>query len=391
MKKITRLLGVFALVLCVILLTCENSDKDDPYIDLFPISAMDLVADMGIGWNLGNTFDAVSGGLSTPIDTLESAWCGIVTKEANIQAIYDAGFRTVRIPVSWKKAADPNNNYAIRDDWMMRITQVVDWAINRGMYVIINTHHDSGYDHGPIFSCQPSAVDQSLVRFKQIWKQIAENFKWYDEKLIFEPLNEPRSTSSWTGTAEQWANLNKHYQVFVDTVRATGENNRSRFLLFNTYAASRSSGPMNALELPKDPAKGKHIAGYHAYVPDTFAFGGIPGTPRGDTVIWNEAISGSSVTAPMHDFYNKFVSQGIPVIIGETGATNKNNESERAAWAEFYVKSAKEMGMCVIVWDNNNFTIPASGDNNELFGLLNRSTSKIAYPLYMEGLLKGLE
>ena len=403
MKNISNIFKFNALVLCVIfgVLTCENPDtngnNNDKEPESFKISAMDFVSNMGVGWNLGNTLDAPANySSSATLLELETIWGKVATTEALIKAVKDAGFNTIRIPVSWKKAADPNSDYTIRLDWLYRVQEIVDYAIDNDMYVILNTHHDSGHSSPvPIFRFDDANVEASLDAFTRIWEQIAENFRDYDEKLIFEPLNEPRTPDTdWNGNEEKYNNLNRHYQVFVDIVRANGSNNRYRFFVFNTYAANRGTGPMEGLILPKDTAKDKLIVSYHAYVPGNFAFGGTPGTQRGDTVEWS--VSGRDgrdaldITEPMDRFYEEFVTKGIPVIIGETGATNKENEAARAAWAEFYVKSAKERGMRVIIWDNAKI-ISGSSNNNELFGLMDRSSLKILYPELLKGLLKGLE
>jgi endoglucanase len=383
MKNILKLFGILVLVLFIGIgfVTCDgnvnnnnnnnNGDDDDPVDDPFNISAVEFVSKMRVGWNLGNTFDATSGGT---IDQMESAWAGTVTTRENIEAIKNAGFNLIRIPVSWSKVADAGNNYTILSDWMLRITVIADWAISNDMYVIINTHHDSG-DNGVIFRFLDTNVEASLVRFRQVWEQIAENFKWWDEKLIFEPLNEPRTGNDWTGNAENYNNINRHYQVFVDTVRASGENNEKRFLLFNTYAGSRSAAPMNGLVLPTDTATDKLIVSYHAYVPNGFCFDPAFGSTAAWSIDGRGGRDATDITNPMDRFFEKFVEKGIPVIIGEFGAMNKNNAVVRGQWVEFYTKSAKERGMPVVWWDNATTT----GDG-ELFGLLNRRTNQFFYP-----------
>ncbi|MCL2137957.1 MAG: glycoside hydrolase family 5 protein [Treponema sp.] len=389
MKKMVPFFVIFTLDLCINL-SCKLDDNGKKIAGQVPgpfnISAMDFVSNMKVGWNLGNTLDATVGNLNSPITQLEAGWVGIATTKENIDTLKNAGFNVIRIPVSWSKAADSANNYAIRSDWMLRVTRIVDWAIENDMYVIINTHHDSG-DQGTIFRFLDSNVEGSLVRFTQIWKQIAENFKWYGEKLIFEPLNEPRTGSDWAGTPEQYNNINRHYQAFVDLVRASGENNRYRFLLFNTYAASRNPAPMNGLILPEDSVKDKFIVSYHAYVPGVFCFPGRVG----DTDQWSEeGRSGRDaldITEPMDRFHEKFVQNGIPVIIGEFGAVNKDNAAERQRWVEYYTKAAWDRGMRVILWDNAQFGSGSS--STEYFGLLDRRTNQFIYPELLAGLLNG--
>ena len=398
MKNILKKFGFLALLLCISLGTCKspdnngkgkgngngNGNENGSDIDPFDISAMEFVGNMRIGWSLGNTFDATGSGAT--VEQLEAAWVGTVTTKANIDAVKNAGFNIIRLPVSWSKVADPDNNYAIRKDWMQRIAQVVNWAIDNDMYVILNTHHDSG-ETGTIFRFTNDTVERSLEIFKQIWEQIAENFKWHEEKLIFEPLNEPRTPSSdWNGTPEKYVNLNRHYQAFVDTVRASGGNNGKRFLLFNTYAASAGAAAMNGLVLPADTATDKLIVSYHAYAPYNFCLS----TQNSSTDQWsvngNRGRDALDITEPMERYYQKFVKNNIPVIIGEFGAMNRNNAAVRGQWAEFYTKSARDRGMPVVWWDN-----AITSGSGELFGLLDRRTNQIIYPEVLEGLLKGSE
>jgi endoglucanase len=145
--------------------------------------AAELVSKIKIGWNLGNSFDTVSGsfGNNPALSRMETEWENPITAKENITAIKNAGFNAIRIPVSWHKVVD--NNFNIRRDWMARITDVVNYAVDNDMYIILNTHHDED-----IFKFTNAKVGASLIAFKKIWEQIADNFKNYDEKLIFEAL-----------------------------------------------------------------------------------------------------------------------------------------------------------------------------------------------------------
>jgi endoglucanase len=101
------------------------------------ISGMDMVRDMKIGWNLGNTFDGPS----------ETAWVGVRTTPQMISDIKGAGFDTLRLPVTWGNIhggrATAANNYTIDEDFMDRVEDVLNYALDNDMYVIINAHHDS--------------------------------------------------------------------------------------------------------------------------------------------------------------------------------------------------------------------------------------------------------
>jgi endoglucanase len=338
------------------------------------ISAAELVAKIKLGWNLGNTLDAHDLdwlGPNPSVSAIETAWGNPVTTKANIDALKEAGFNGIRIPVTWTNATDSNLN--IRTDWMARGKNIANYAVRNDMYIIINTHHDEG-----VIKFKGSEMEESKKAFKKLWEQIADAFKDYNEKLIFEGLNEPRTPGSeaeWNGgTPEERANINILQQIFVDTVRASGGNNPRRMLMITGYAASIEQVALNAIVLPNDPLneKNKLIISIHSYQPYNFAL-----NTNTAYNTWNKSNSSdtSPITDPIDFAYNKFASKGTPVIIGEFGAMNKNNEAVRAEWAKFYVEYARNKGMPCFWWDNGK----VSGDG-ELFGLLNRTTNNFTYP-----------
>jgi len=345
-------------------------------------TALEFVSGIKIGWNLGNTFDATGAswlGSNPSVAALEKAWVGIVTTQVHIDAIKNAGFNAIRIPVSWTKCAD--SNYMIRKDWIDRVTEVVNYAVNNDMYIILNTHHDED-----VFKFKNADKDAALNAFKIIWGQIAYNFKNYDEKLIFEALNEPRTKGSageWNGgTSEERNNLNDYYQAFVDVVRASGGNNTKRFLLINPYAASSGSTAMNALKIPNDTVQNKIIVSFHSYSPYNFAL-----NPNG-TDKWSDSVTSdkTDITNSMDAYKAKFIDNGIPVIIGEFGVVHKNNTTTRATWAKFHVSEAKKRGIPCFWWDNNLF----KGDG-EAFGLLDRINNSFPFPEIIDALMDGIK
>ncbi|MDR0494173.1 MAG: glycoside hydrolase family 5 protein [Treponema sp.] len=394
MNKAIKLFGINALTTLIgfSMIACNSNGRNtnsnesnnptpgnpQPFNDM---TAVELVSNMRVGWNLGNTLDcsglAWLGGSSSAYQ-LETAWGNPVTKKDNITALKNAGFNVIRLPVSWAKCAD--KNYTIRANWMARVTEVVNYAVENDMYVILNTHHDE-----EIFKFKDADTKESLKAFARIWEQIAGNFKNYNEKLIFEGLNEPRTKGSvkeWQGgTPEEHNNLNAHYQVFVNTVRASGGNNDKRFLLVNTYAASGEAVAQNALIIPQDTAQNKIIASYHAYAPYDFALNTNSPINTWDK---NKSSDTSPITTPINQAYSTFVSKGIPVIIGEFGAMNKDNVEARAEWAEFYTSFAKDKGIPCVWWDNGVIS-----GNGEKFGLLNRGTNAFTYPEIIDGLMRG--
>lgn len=357
--------------------------------------ALKFVAAMKIGWNLGNTFDAV---IDNPDfeDELqyESAWCGVKTSKEMIDELKAAGFNTVRIPVSWHNHVS-GSDFKISDAWMQRVKEVVDYAMNDDMYVIINIHHDISPDY---YYPSSDYLKSSTTYVKSIWKQIAVEFGDYDNHLIFESINEPRLVGTEN---EWWLDLNKDTckdavecinqlnQTFVDTVRATKGSNETRYLMVPGYTASPDNALIDTFKLPTDLKSNdnKIIVSVHAYTPYNFALQGI--NEGGNVSEWNvdNVNSTKDIDSFMGRLYNKFTSKGIPVVIGEFGARDKNgNLQSRVEYATYYIKSAKTRGITCCWWDNNAFS-----GNGENFGLLDRKTLIWVYPDILNGLMKYSE
>ena len=249
------------------------------------------------------------------------------------------------------------------------------------MYIILNTHHDED-----VFKFTSNQKETSLTAFHAVWTQIAYNFRNYNEKLIFEGLNEPRtkgSSEEWSGgTPFEHIIINEYYQLFVNIVRASGGNNDKRVIMVNTYAASAEQVAINGLVIPQDTIANKIIVSIHAYSPYNFALnqGG------GSTDKWSLDNSNdtAAVRTPFDRAVTAFVDKGYPVIMGEFGAVDRNNEPARAAWAEYYVGYARSKGIPCFIWDNGSFS-----GQGEKFGLYNRRNNSFPYSLYTAALMRG--
>ncbi len=331
--------------------------------------AMAFMKKMGMGWNLGNTFDAEKGDWNRNADemTVETSWGNPKTTEAMIEALQNAGFSTIRIPVSWHDHVS-GPDHEISEKWLNRVQEVVDWAYNRGMYVIINIHHDAAQVL-PV----SSHYEESAHYVECIWRQLAARFKDYDEHLIMEAMNEPRLINTlyewnFNPTAPDCVDaakcLNKLNQLFVDTVRATGGNNASRYLMVPAYGAAPGNATRDSFVIPTDSADNKIIVSTHAYTPYNFALNQNGGNTFGTQSQKQEIVSF------MNTLYNRFIVNGIPVVIGEYGAMVKgDNLQDRVDWTSFYVATASARNMPCVWWDNGAFS-----GNGERFGLLDRKS-----------------
>ncbi len=331
-------------------------------------SAADIVKKINVGWNLGNALDSHK----TGTDDSETGWGNPRTTKEMIDTVKNAGFNTIRIPVTWYEHMESG---IITKSWLDRVQEVVDYAISDGLYVIINIHHDDMEWLNPTYDQK----DNDSALFTSIWKQISERFNSYDEHLIFEGLNEPRvvgTAEEWNGgTAEERDVINSYLKSFVDTVRSTGGNNTQRILIVTTHAASVTPSAVNGLIIPDD---NRLIVSVHNYAPWYFAGADDTCNDRD----WGTDSDKSELDSCFDMLKNKFTDKGIPVIIGEFGADNKNNDSDRSAWFEYYISSAKKRGIKCIVWDNGN---------PDEFGLLNRNSCSWYNSGIIEAIIKGAQ
>ena len=405
MRNIFKLIGILAFITIIgfSMSGCGDSENDpanggnetaaptnpEPFRD---ITAAELVSEIKVGWNLGNTLEAYDHGngwlpYNSTIVQFETAWGNPVTTKANITAIKNAGFNAIRLPVTWTKAAGGAPNYTIRADWMARVVEIVNYAVDNDMYILLNTHHDEEH----VFDFEGAGVAAGQAVYGKIWEQIAAAFKNYNEKLIFEGMNEPRTVGSaneWSGgTPAERANLNAYYQIFVDKVRGSGGNNDKRILQINTYGSYNGQAAIDGLTLPNDPKPNKLIVAFHMYEPFTFCY-----NQTGSVTTWNASNQSDTlpITQAMDRFYNKYIQNGIPVIIGECGTQNKNNTSARAAWTEFYFGYAWSKGIKCFIFDNGITAAGGSSSAEEAFGIFNRNTNTFTYPEILAALLKGV-
>lgn len=330
-------------------------------------SSAEIVDDIKVGWNLGNSlesYDTGKKGLST-----ETGWGNAKTTEDMILAVKNAGFNAVRIPVTWGEHMDGD---VIQSEWLDRVQEVVNYAYNNDMYVIINMHHDDYIWFNPT----EDEYKNDSAKLKKIWEQISERFIEYDDRLIFEGMNEARTIGSadeWMGgTAEERAVVNKYAQDFVDTVRASGGNNVDRTLIVTAYGACAEEVAMNDIIVPND----EHvIISLHYYAPWKFSDG-----QSTDFGTYEEA----ELDAKFSLMRKTFIDNGTPLIIDEFGCVAVADDETRAKYYEYYISAAKKYGIKCFVWDNGT----ASGESS--FGLLDRNNLTWNETI-LNGIISGAE
>ena len=319
--------------------------------EMIEMTSQELVSSMKIGWNLGNTLDVCQadrdgdGWVNEHVEegekVDETLWGNPMTTQGLFEALLEDGVNAVRIPVTWRDHIDEQGN--IDEEWLDRVQEVVDYAYDIGMYVIINIHHDGGGD--PAFGawiCNAATdYEATLDRYKTLWTQIAERFENYDERLIFESMNEVGFDSLQLNTA--YETLNNLNQEFVNLIRSSGGNNPERHLLIAGYWTDIAMTCDSRYKMPDDPA-GKLILSVHYYTPWQFCTTNIQNTWGTDS----EQRQMENLVAKMNSTY---VENGVPVIIGEYAASGNDFDS-CVFFIEKFVKLCSDYGIATFLWDN---------------------------------------
>jgi endoglucanase len=330
---------------------------------------------MSPGWNLGNSLEAIGG--TKPVATSqETAWGNPVVTQELMNAVKAAGFKSVRIPVAWDQYADAGDNIA--PFWMARVTQVVNYARNAGLYVMINIHWDGGW-------MQPDLAHQAAANAKltKFWTQIATNFKSADDHVLFAGTNEVMVDGDYSPPKAEYCTVQNGFnQKFVDAVRATGGNNATRYLVVQAFNTGIDYAPTCNGTMPADSAAGKLMMEVHYYSPWNFAgndsssiwqWGSIATDPTATETWANE----SYADAQFQLMKTNFIDKGVPVIMGEYGAILRTEHDPmgifRTYWDKYITQSAYQRGLVPMYWDNG-YT------SNHQFGLFDRSTATQAYP-----------
>lgn len=385
-SKVTAVLA--AAVMMFSFAACGNKSDNDGAADadntsvsepapMRDIPSTELVKEMKVGWNLGNTLDSTitnPKGTELPSDW-ETAWGQPVTTKAMIDSVAAQGFNVLRVPITWEGKFGEGPDYTIDPDWLARVNEIVDYGIDDDMFVIINVHHEEW--HMPTYENEAAAQEILTA----LWAQIADHFKDYNEKLIFEGLNEPRlkgTPMEWNGGNDEARDVINHWNAaFVETVRNSGGNNKLRHLMVTPYAASSMDKVLNDFAVPDDD---KVIVSIHAYLPYTFALADNAQA----TTEWSadNPADTNDIDMLMANLKDRYLDKGRAVIIGEMGTRNRMNTEARAQCAKYYSEAAHNAGIPICWWDNNAFV--GGGEN---FGLFDRKTFEWRYPDIISALM----
>lgn len=353
LRKFKLLPLITAICIAAAGMTGCNSAAAEEKDTMRDMTTAEVVQEMGLGINLGNTME-VSGMYLGSVQAYETGWGSPVITQAAIQGYADAGFGVLRVPVAWSNLMNVRT-YEISPDYIARVKEIVGWAIDADMYVIMNIHWDGGWFEG--FG-KDDKRDKCFEKYESIWTQLSEAFKDYGDKLMFESLNEEGGWDeiwnrySGEGDKEKsYGILNDMNQRFVNIVRGSGGNNEKRHLLIAGYGTDIDLTCDEAFKMPDDPA-GRCAVSVHYYTPSTFAILEKDASWGKARTEWGTDEDYAELNRNMDKMKTNFADKGIPVIIGEYSACGKNKTPEmKQLWNVSVAKAAYERGMCPVLWD----------------------------------------
>lgn len=312
------------------------------------VKADDFIRQISVGYNIGNSLDSCptngrNNGTYSP-SYYETFWGNPTVTADYVDAVIAAGFNTIKVPVTWyyNTYVAENGELQIREEWLERVGQVIDYALNQGLYVILDSHHDEY-----IIWADMDAIDEVSANLCSLWKQIADYFEDYDYHLVFEGFNEINTKdNSWKyrdGTIEATNILN---QCFVDTIRSCGGQNPQRLLICDTYLSSCEDEALSGYVLPTDSSADLLMIGIHCY-----------------TNIYDQDMKDTFKTL---DEFSK--SAGAPVLITEFGTTTDYTPIEyRSFHAGNYISYANDYHIKCFWWDDG-----------KKYSLFNRKTCAVS-------------
>jgi len=339
----------------------ETISGDD--FDITGISSIELARLMGNGINLGNTMEAYghnTPGIDAEISAYETVWGQPITTPEMIQAMKNAGFDSLRIPIAWTNTMDyENGDFTISPAYLERVGEIVNYALDADMFVVFNDHWDGGW-WGMFGSADEATRQKAMDLYVSMWTQISEYFKDYSYKVIFESANEELGNrlndldvarDSGTLSQDECYVMNTVInQAFVDTVRASGGKNTDRFLLIAGYNTDIEMTCDERFNMPTDTADDKLLLSVHYYTP--WSYCGTSGVASWGTE------SNYTVQNDLLEMMTKYSDQGYGIIFGEfavlpkADGTLKNNTID---YLTNFLDNCDLYGYVPMLWSTNDF------------------------------------
>lgn len=332
-------------------------------------TSMELSKALKIGFNVGNTFEAIYKHPDGKLAGNETIWGNPTPNAELFRSIKAAGFNLVRMPVSYSHQLVDPNSFEIEKEWLDKVAKAVDDAIDAGLYIMINIHWDGGWMDHP----NERYKDAIYERFEAYWTQLSLRFRDYDEHLLFAGMNEIADADAdmWNvpPTEENLRVQNGLNQLFVDIVRSTGGRNYYRYLVLPSYLTNIGYAVFG-FEHPKDVVENRTFLEVHYYDPWEFCI-----KEKDYKLEWGKPFADAGGDVPnwgLEDHMEetlqslkRFTDKNIPVMIGEWGAPSRESDGiegealarhldSRNYYYWYMVKTCLKYDLLSVNWDTGH-------------------------------------
>jgi endoglucanase len=312
------------------------------------LDAWTAASQMGFGVNIGNTLENTT--------KWETGWGNPPITREFVENLSKLGFKTVRVPVAWDTYAVDGQ---ISPEKFQRVAEVIDWITDLGMFAVLNIHWDGGWiDSSNKEKYPPHAFarfsPEAEKKYRSYWDQIARYFAGKNEKLLFEALNEETNFENEGSPQKAYATLTRVQQIFIDTVRATGNNNAKRLLIVAGYHTDIQKTCSDEYRLPRDTIPHRLFISVHYYTP--WQFCGL--TEDADWGKMMPTWGTKDDEKQLNDLFDKMAAfttkHDLPAFIGEFGVEPKKEPASRVRWMTAVVKGSLARKMVPVLWDTGN-------------------------------------
>ncbi|WP_017687729.1 cellulase family glycosylhydrolase [Paenibacillus sp. PAMC 26794] len=356
--RIIKLLTVFLIALSI----SYQVDEGNSQATAAPQTPSQAYAQkMGKGWNVFNTYDSFRTDDLSLSD--ETSWGQPKVTQELILSAKAKGFDSIRIPMTayTRYTLGADGHYVIHSEWLAKYKQVVDWAVDADLYVMINLHHDSWTW---LSNWDGNKASEEYKRYVDLWTQLANHFKNEPERVMFETMNEPYFEND-TGTITKQDKLDMINQAAYDVIRSSGGNNATRMIVLPTYSTSADMDKANAayhfIAGLNDP---NLIATVHFY--SDWVFSGNLGRTGFDEKLYDgvQDTPRSNIDQMFNTLNHALISKGIGVVIGEYGwlspddGAAKMQSGEKRKYLEYLNYKASQYGVSSLIWPGAFWRVP---------------------------------
>src|SRR6185312_4466756 len=322
---------------------------------------------MSPGWNLGNSFDG---------STNETSFGNPAPTQTLVDAVHAAGFKTLRLPVTWTNHIGAAPSYTIDSTWMGKVKQTAQWALDAGMYVFVNTHHEADGNGGWVSSPSTTSAAQSVAaEVTAVWTQIATAFQSFNSQLMFECFNEPNEAGGGNTTQAQ-TDLNMYLEACFAAIRGTGGANATRIVMIQPVGASPIQSGIQSMQKVSFIDDPNLIISLHTYYPTNF---GLSTTPYA----WGSASDYTNMQNSIAQQIRVWLPTQV-VIIGEWGSMAAQATANRAAHALAYSEDTTTANLVRVWWGNG-------GSGSQSFAIFDRTSGSQTQPTIVSGIMTGVK